>query len=111
MQQHQHGLSALGDELGNPAWFWASVITVVAFVVLLCWAVAMSSDHLDELQDIEAARQEAIAADQVERRRIAAMQAMCGGENAVYAEVQGGGMTCTNKRGLVTRLATAGGRP
>lgn len=79
-------------------------LTVVT-VIVLAYLLSHVGPAIDGVVAEVEAEQEAKDQLQREQRRIRAMQAMCGGENAVYAETADGSMRCVNKRGLVTVVA------
>lgn len=55
---------------------------------------------LDEAMAVEAAKVEAIEQAQAEKRKQAALQAMCGGPESTPIHLGGGMYDCVNKRGF-----------
>lgn len=98
----QHGLSQLHQDMGEAPMFWPAVALILSIAFLWVYGYMLESDERAEREAAYAAQRQADEEALREARRLRAMQAMCGGENAVAVDLGNGWHQCKTKRNANT---------
>lgn len=97
-----HGFQSLYELTGRPRWFWPAILTLLAVIVVSASFVSPAISEIETEQAIYEDLRSVPKSVQARQRWVAAVQDLCGGENATWEELPNGAVQCGTKRGFKT---------